>query len=256
MTQHASPATEDAQSRARTGVPVVFLHGLRVSGSMWGPVARRVAAGRAVDVPDMPGHGGRRGEDFGVDAAVDAVTAAIDRVGGRAVLVGVSLGGYLAIATAARHPERVAGVVAMGCTTVPDRSSVLAYRALAAFIARGSGRGDRFSERAFRRMLPPDVAAAMVAGGIDGSVVPQVVQALAGFDVLGALRSYPGPVWLVNGEWDHFRRNEGAFLRACRQGRLAVWPRRHHLSCMADTDHLVRTVNDVCAVVDHAAEAD
>ena len=233
-------ATEPAAA-----LPVVLVHGLRLSGSMWGPVADGLRDRRAVAAPDLPGHGSRRTETFSLPAAVQAVVAAIDGLDGPVVLVGASLGGYVAIGTAARHPERVAAVVAVGCTAVPGRASMLSYRAIAPMIAR-----DRFSERAFRRMLPPQVADAMMAGGLNGAVVPDVVRGLSGWDVLGALGSYPGPVWLVNGEWDHFRRNEHAFASACVQGRLMVWPRCHHVTCLADTVRLQRTIGDVCDAVE------
>jgi pimeloyl-ACP methyl ester carboxylesterase len=46
---------------------------------------------------------------------------------------------------------------------------------------------------------------------------------------LAALPRIACPVWLVNGRWDHFRINERRFLGACRDGRLIVVPKSHHL---------------------------
>ncbi|MFI0904400.1 alpha/beta fold hydrolase [Streptomyces sioyaensis] len=46
-----------------------------------------------VHVRDLPGHGSRRGEPFTIAGAVAAVADAIDELGGRALLVGLSLGG-------------------------------------------------------------------------------------------------------------------------------------------------------------------
>ena len=40
------------------GVPIVLVHGLRVSGSMWRPQVELLESeGRTVVVPDLPGHG-------------------------------------------------------------------------------------------------------------------------------------------------------------------------------------------------------
>ena len=50
---------------------------------------------------------------------------------GRAIVVGLSLGGYVAMAVAASSPERVAGLVISGATAEPIGARALAYRALA-----------------------------------------------------------------------------------------------------------------------------
>jgi pimeloyl-ACP methyl ester carboxylesterase len=231
--------------------PVVFLHGIRVSGTMWRLVAERVRETREVSAPDMPGHGVRRGERFTVEAATDVVRDEIDALGGRALVVGLSMGGFLGIGTAGRYPERVAGLVAMGCTT---RGGMLigVYRAMARVAVSDPRRADRVSERVLRRVLPPRTAAVMTEGGIDCSVVPDVVGSITQMDALGHLASYPGPVWLVNGSRDHFRRHEREFLQACRNGRLQVWPGCNHWSCLADVDRLVRLIDDACAVTDRS----
>lgn len=39
-------------------IPTVFVHGIRLSGSMWGPGAALIR-GRTV-MPDLPGHGAAR----------------------------------------------------------------------------------------------------------------------------------------------------------------------------------------------------
>ncbi|WP_262391703.1 alpha/beta fold hydrolase [Nocardiopsis sp. CNR-923] len=83
------------------GVPIVLVHGMRVSGSMWRPQVEWLRErGRTVVAPDLPGHGSRRGEVFSLGAAVDTVLGAIEGVGGRALLAGLSLGGFVSIAAA------------------------------------------------------------------------------------------------------------------------------------------------------------
>ena len=57
--------------------------------------------------------------------------------GGRAIVVGLSLGGYVAMEVAARWPERVAGLVLAGATAEPVGPRSLAYIGLAAHLRDG-----------------------------------------------------------------------------------------------------------------------
>lgn len=231
-------------------LPMVFVHGIRISGTVWGPVTDIVGREHPVAAPDLPGHGSRRGARFTLDDAVDTVTEAIDAVGGRALVVGHSMGGYVSIATAARHPERVAGLVALGCTATPRGPLLAIYRMAARMASANQRRADRFSAWAFRKTLPQAVAEAMVAGGLDSTTMPQVVDALSGLDPRAELGTYPGPVWLVNGARDPFRAEEKAFLKVCHDGRLVVLPRRTHISCLADSDVLARIAGDAAKYVE------
>src|SRR5699024_3228248 len=52
------------------------------------------------------------------------------------------------------------------------------------------------------------------------------VRSLRPLEDLSRLRC---PVWLVNGQWDHFRSQERAFLRACPTARLVVVRGATHL---------------------------
>ncbi|MFG2289561.1 alpha/beta fold hydrolase [Streptomyces sp. NPDC048595] len=231
------------------GLPVVFVHGTRVSGTMWRPVVQAIGTRHPVAVPDLPGHGVRRGEPFTLPGAVAAVAEAVDRLGGRALVAGLSLGGYVAIATAAEHPDRVAGLMAMGCTALPRGPLGAVYRGAARAAARYPEEANRLSAFAFRHALPDPLGRAMAAGGLSCEIVPDVVSAVRKLDPLAALSAYPGPVWLVNGERDHFRRDERRFLHACHDGRLVVRPGCGHLTLLADATAVARQVMDAAAVV-------
>ncbi|MGW7415265.1 alpha/beta fold hydrolase [Streptomyces sp. NPDC054863] len=249
-----------------SALPVVFVHGIRVSGTMWHPVmaavdaradARtdtssdsRTEARRRTAAPDLPGHGRRRGEPFSMDAAVDVVADAVDELGGKALLVGLSTGGYVSIATAARYPGRVAGLLAIGCTAAPRGAYATLLRQQFRLASRHSGTAERLSVRGFRRMLPAPAAQAMSAGGLSCEVMADVADSITGMDPIAALAAYPGPVWLANGARDPFRSDERAFLAACRDGRLTVWPGLGHLTPLADPQALARTVLDAAMVAE------
>lgn len=231
-------------------LPVVFVHGIRLSRACWVAVTERVAAERPVSAVDLPGHGARRGVRFTVPAAIEAVAEAIEQVGGRALVVGHSLGGYAAIAAAAHHPEKVAGLVVAGSTVVPTRvlttPFTLAHRLLSAW----PDGGERISGRVFDAVLPPHVAEAVKRGGIATEVIPDVVQAARDFDILARLADYPGPTWLVNGGRDYFRRHERRFLTACTHGQLLTVPGAGHYLPLIHPTRFARCVLDIA----HAAD--
>ncbi|MFE0376415.1 alpha/beta fold hydrolase [Streptomyces inhibens] len=231
-----------------SALPIVFVHGIRVSGTMWRPVRERIGDRHPTAAPDLPGHGARRGERFTMSGAVDAVAEAIDELGGRALVVGLSLGGYTGIATAGCHPGRVAGLVAMGCAALPRGLFSAVYGGAAWAGARWPEAGNRLSAWGFRRVLPGPVAEAMASGGLACEVMPSVVAAVEEMEPRASLAAYAGPVWLVNGARDPFRRDERALLRACRDGRLSVRPGQGHITSLADTAALARTVLDAAAV--------
>src|SRR5215207_10631776 len=95
------------------GAPLVLLHGGIGSGQMFARLAPALAAGRRVIVIDLQGHG-RTGDvdrPFDVSAMADDVAGVIEQLGGKADLLGYSLGGTVALRLALQHPERVNDLV-------------------------------------------------------------------------------------------------------------------------------------------------
>ncbi|WP_017568871.1 alpha/beta fold hydrolase [Nocardiopsis halotolerans] len=232
------------------GVPIVLVHGLRVSGSMWRPQVELLEdEGRVVVVPDLPGHGSRRGEEFSLGTAVDAVLGAIDAVGGRALLVGLSLGGFVSIAAAGAAPGRVAGLVAASCTAKPAQLLAQVYRIPAVLMDRLPDRGAAVNERFHRLTLRDGAAEAVLGGGLAVEAATAVIDAVSEMDVLAALAAYEGPVWLINGARDHFRIHEKQFFDACVDGRLVNVPRAGHMVSLDQPVNFARIVADAADVV-------
>lgn len=116
-----------------TDPTIVFLHGLGVSRWMWDEqVAHLSGRFRCVTV-DLPGSGAAHDVPWRSFAdTADAVAAVIAATpAGRAHLVGLSLGGYVALTLAARHPALAESVVVSGMTTEPMRPAWL-YRLVTA----------------------------------------------------------------------------------------------------------------------------
>jgi pimeloyl-ACP methyl ester carboxylesterase len=100
---------------------VVFLHGVRVSSWMWWQQVPAFADHLCLPV-DLPGHGRSRDVPWTSLADTADRVAALVRArtaDGRAHVVGLSLGGQVALALLERHPDVVARAVVSGVTTEP-----------------------------------------------------------------------------------------------------------------------------------------
>lgn len=97
-------------------VPVLLLHGggTDAAAISWYRLLEPLGEDAEVFAPDLPGFGASLDVDpvGGPAALADVVVEVLDAVGAaRAVVVGVSMGGDVALNLALRHPERVAGLV-------------------------------------------------------------------------------------------------------------------------------------------------
>lgn len=183
---------------------IVLVHGTRLSKAYWSPQLRDLGSDFRVVAVDLPGHGALAGSPFTLDTAVDVVTGAIrDHGHGHAVLVGLSLGGYVAMATAAREPELVRGLVISGATLEPAGPTIAGVRALALALdlARRPGL-DRANAWFFRTRYPAEIAEPIIAGGFWSAGGAVALRAIAGERFRPRLATYPGPTLLLNGAWD------------------------------------------------------
>ncbi|WP_166459515.1 alpha/beta fold hydrolase [Amycolatopsis pithecellobii] len=95
------------------GNPVVLLHSLATSARTWEPVRRALGGRLRLLTPDCRGHGRSETGPMSPSAWADDLARILDDADvNRCVVGGVSLGGIQALAFAARHPDRVTGVVA------------------------------------------------------------------------------------------------------------------------------------------------
>lgn len=107
------------------GPPLVLLHGIAGSSRDWHATACHLPGRRAIAL-DARGHGESDwdpGEAYSVDMHFADLAVALDALGiERCVLVGFSMGGGVAILTAAALPERVAGLVVIDAYPHPQQT--------------------------------------------------------------------------------------------------------------------------------------
>jgi pimeloyl-ACP methyl ester carboxylesterase len=100
------------------GTPLLLIHGLLASGSMFDPVLPAWSAHHRVIVPDLRGHGrsGALPGPYGVGRLAHDLAQLLDDLQVEtAHVLGYSQGGAVAQQLAHDHPERVRGLV-LGCT--------------------------------------------------------------------------------------------------------------------------------------------
>ena len=124
-------------------VPVLLLHGLLGSSRFWSAEYNHLGDNCRVLAVDLLGFGRspRPEHGYDLDHHVDALLSTLDQLGvDTAVVIGAhSLGAVLAVALAARTPERVAGIVMFGPAIYPSpaqaRTSIKASGAMSRLVA-------------------------------------------------------------------------------------------------------------------------
>ena len=108
------------------GEPLVLLHGVASSRLIWRRVIEPLAARRRVIAVDVPGFGESEpaGPGFELEEVADRLVAGIGVE--RFDLVGHSLGGAVAVATAARHPDAVRRLVLVAPAGLAPRATRVA----------------------------------------------------------------------------------------------------------------------------------
>jgi pimeloyl-ACP methyl ester carboxylesterase len=105
------------------GRPLILLHGGLGSGEMFGPVLPMLAERHQVIAVDLQGHGRTADIDRPIDVRLMAgdIAALIDHLRlGTPDVVGYSLGGGVALQTAAQYPSRVRRLVMVSASLRPD----------------------------------------------------------------------------------------------------------------------------------------
>jgi pimeloyl-ACP methyl ester carboxylesterase len=228
------------------GAPViVFVHGTRLTGASWRAVTSRLSdTYRCVSV-DLPGHGALAARPFTLDAAADVVEAAILAHGGPgAVVVGLSLGGYVAMAAAARSRDLVRGLVLAGSSAEPSGPAVAAFRLFAWALGAAPQRPfDALNTWFFRLRYPPEIADPIIEGGYWSKAGAVAVGTLPRVRFRDRLLAFRGPILVINGDLDLvFRLGERSFLRGVPNVTRRILRWTTHLSPLDRPDAFARAV--------------
>ncbi len=212
---------------------LVLVHGSRLSSTQWLPQLPLFEPHADVRLVDLPGHGPRAAEAFTLDRCVEVVDDAVRgaAVDGPVVLVGHSLGGFVAMEYAARHGEALAGLVLAGASARPQGAGAAVYRFVGALTDRlGPARMARVNDRVLHRLYPAERIDPVIAGGYwfdpTTSAWREVMQACRPASLAGL----ECPVLLLNGRWDQFRLGVPGFRQDVPGVRVETIPGAGHLA--------------------------
>ena len=120
-----------AYEEAGSGTPLLLVHGWPHDHTMWEGQLGGLAPYARVLAPDLRGVGGStvRGP-YTIDQYADDLIAFLDSLGiARAVVCGLSMGGYIAFAMLRRHGDRIRGLVLADTRATADTDELRANRA-------------------------------------------------------------------------------------------------------------------------------
>jgi 3-oxoadipate enol-lactonase len=113
----------DRRDENASGPPVVFLHAFPLNRMMWEPQFEELGGNFDVIAPDMRGHGASdlNAETVTMEQMADDVfELATSLELGPLVLVGLSMGGYVALAFAKKYPEALRALVLADTRSTAD----------------------------------------------------------------------------------------------------------------------------------------
>jgi 3-oxoadipate enol-lactonase len=220
-----------------SGPAVLLLHPLGVDRSVWEPVAAQLP-GLTVITCDLPGHGETPAGSTAVGDLADQLALALREIGALpAHVVGVSLGGLVGQALAARHPEVVARLVVADAVAIYPPAMQQMWTDRAALV-RAEGMGPVvdptielwFTQRAREegRATVADVRGLLE--GADPEGYARACELLASVDTRHLLADIAAPTLVVCGDDDApaFTAAAPVLAGAVRNGELVWIPGARH----------------------------
>jgi pimeloyl-ACP methyl ester carboxylesterase len=185
------------------------VHGAVTNAASWLPLQRILSEDIEFVAVDLPGHGTRGDSKFSVASSLQIIEAALPSTANErpVVLIGDSLGGYLALLTAARAGERVHCVVASGASAdlrgkmgqFVEMSDIAPQ--LLQFVL-GAKRTEGIFSLGMRAFTDQATAEAIKARGLNLGARAATIEALRSIDIIAAIKACKGRVYMVNGSLD------------------------------------------------------
>ncbi|MFI0351385.1 alpha/beta fold hydrolase [Actinomadura sp. 9N407] len=251
------------------GTPLVLLHAFPLSSAMWLKQREDLAGRFRVVTPDLRGFGGSRlgTDEPSVDLMADDVALLFRRLGlSRAVIGGLSMGGYVAMALCRRHPDLVLGLVLADTKAAADTDAVRLARLRQAETLERDDQVTVLLDEVLPNLVGPTTLQqrALVYGRVRGLVqatpAPAAAWALRAMAARDAsfqtLRGLKVPVLVLVGSEDGVTTEDDARAMAdvMPNAELMVIPRAGHLCAVEQPDLFNQAVSEFAAALARAAQ--
>ncbi|MFG2002023.1 alpha/beta fold hydrolase [Spirillospora sp. NPDC048911] len=247
-----------------SGTPLVLLHAFPLSSAMWLNQREGLAARFRVVTPDMRGFGGSvlGAEEPSIDEMADDVGRLFRRLGiARAVVGGLSMGGYVAMALCRRHPDLVMGLVLADTRAGEDTAEIRATRLAQAERLEAEGTVRVLLDDVLPHLVGPTTfrQRALVYGRVRGLVQATPARAAAWAqramaargESFETLRTLKVPALVVVGAEDTLATEEDAraMVDTIPNAELLVIPRAGHLCPVEQPDLFNQAVAEFTAAI-------
>jgi pimeloyl-ACP methyl ester carboxylesterase len=244
---------------AGSGTPVLLIHGFPFSSRMWRPQLSSLASQAHLLAPDLPGFGDSPAapDANSVERLAQLCAECLDAKGIRepAVIGGLSMGGYIALAFVRLFPERVRALMLLSTRPGADSDEAKANRDKSIAAVREQG-AQVPGEGMYPKLLAPgnyadkpEVAAELRAI-MQGATREGVIAALSAMrdrpDSTGLLAQIKQPTLIVHGDEDAvINKSEAeAMAKAIAGSELHIVKKAGHLPNMEQPAEFDRAVGD------------
>jgi 3-oxoadipate enol-lactonase len=231
------------QSGGDGGRHLLCLHGLVDTLEIWDRIAPALEARGRVTRFDQRGHGessAPRGPYSRDDLAADVVAILDAEDVPRTILVGHSMGGIVAMATALAYPDRVAGLALIGTTGQ-------CVEKVAGWYERIARAGEQHGTAGLARAIYGDTSKKVVRGDAQGiSHVTRMLKSLFDDPLTPKLAALACPVLLLVGEKDPMGSKASEILHAALpagRSELVTIPERGHWLHVEAPDEVVAALD-------------
>ncbi|CUQ65948.1 alpha/beta fold hydrolase [Candidatus Nitrospira inopinata] len=245
-----------AYSDQGKGLPLIFLHAFPLNRTMWEPQVEALSSEFRIVTVDLRGHGESDAPlwRYTLDQAAEDVRALMDHLSiGQAVLVGLSMGGYILFAFHRRYPDRIKGLILANTRAQGDTAEGKEARFQMAQIAYKKGPA-AVADLIIPKLLSPltietrpDLVRrvrAMIESTEVSGIAGDLMAMAERTDSIPLLGSITCPVHVIAGELDQATPPADAKLMADRiaGSRFTVIPQAGHLSNLEQPDAFNRVV--------------
>jgi pimeloyl-ACP methyl ester carboxylesterase len=247
-----------AYSDTGSGLPLVFLHAFPLNRTMWAAQEAALSPQFRIITVDLRGHGDSDAPlwHYTLDQAAEDVRALMDHLSiGQAVLIGLSMGGYILLAFYRKYAERVKGLVLADTKAQADTAEGKEVRFQMAQVAYRKGAA-AISDIMIPKLLcsetidtRPDLVEkvrTMIEGNELSGIVGDLMAMAERADSTPLLGKIVCPAHIIVGELDQATPPSDAKLMAARipGARLTVISKAAHLTNLEQPDAFNRIVRD------------